>query len=77
MPREARRLLGIYQRRLRSNLLAPLRVLVGAGAPALADSLGAMIDGVYLREALAGRAPDRAAAAKAVEGAFRAALGGD
>lgn len=74
---EARRLLGIYQRRLRSNLLAPLRVLVGAGAPALADSLGAMIDGVYLREALAGRAPDRAAAAKAVEGAFRAALGGD
>lgn len=58
----ARRLLGVYQRRLRSNLSHALRDLAGQGAPALADTLGALIDGLYLREALAGRAPDAAAA---------------
>lgn len=58
----ARRLLGVYQRRLRSNLTHALRDLAGQGAPALADTLGALIDGLYLREALAGRAPDAAAA---------------
>lgn len=58
----ARRLLGVYQRRLRSNLRHALRDLAGQGAPALADTLGALIDGLYLREALAGRAPDAAAA---------------
>lgn len=58
----ARRLLGVYQRRLRSNLRHALRDLAGKGAPALADTLGALIDGLYLREALAGRAPDAAAA---------------
>ncbi|MDR5652248.1 choline-binding transcriptional repressor BetI [Ruixingdingia sedimenti] len=59
---EARRLLNIYHRRLHSNLLACLRPLVGARAPALADGLGAMIDGVYLRQALRQGAPDGAAA---------------
>ncbi len=49
---QARRLLTVYQRRLRSNLLHALRPLVGEGAGALADRLGAMIDGVYLRAAL-------------------------
>lgn len=58
----ARRLLGVYQRRLRSNLTHALRAPAGQGAPALADTLGALIDGLYLREALAGRAPDAAAA---------------
>ena len=58
----ARRLLGVYQRRLRSNLTHALRDLAGQGAPALADTLGALIDGLYLREALSGRAPDAAAA---------------
>ena len=64
---EAGRLLRIYQRRLCSNLVAPLRSLVGPRAEKVASALGAMIDGVYLREALSGRAPDRAAAVALVE----------
>jgi len=58
----ARRLLSVYQMRLRSNLTHALRHLAGRGAPAIADTLGALIDGLYLREALSGRAPDAAAA---------------
>ncbi|MDO5605666.1 MAG: transcriptional regulator BetI [Paracoccus sp. (in: a-proteobacteria)] len=46
------RLLSVYHRRLRSNLLADLRPLIGMRAEALADMLGALIDGVYLRRAL-------------------------
>lgn len=63
---EARRLLRVYQRRLRSNLRHPLRVLVGGRAEAVARGLGAMIDGVYIRAALAENAPDRAYALKIV-----------
>ena len=59
---EARRLLAVYQRRLRSNLLAGLRPLAGAQAVAIADGLGALIDGLYLREVLKSGPPDRAAA---------------
>ena len=59
---QARRLLAIYQRRLRSNLLAGLRPLAGAKAEALADGLAALIDGLYLREGLKPGAPDGAAA---------------
>jgi len=55
---EARRLLAVYQRRLRSNLLACLRPLAGARAEAVAEGLGALIDGVYLRKALKVGAPD-------------------
>ena len=58
----AKRLLAVYQRRLRSNLLVNLRPLVGNRAAALADGLGALIDGVYLREVLKHGAPDAAAA---------------
>lgn len=54
----AHRLWLVYQGRLSSNLRACLRPLVGAGAPALARRLGALIDGLYLREALSGAAPD-------------------
>ncbi len=72
---EAARLLRVYQRRLRSNLAASLRPLVGARAVEVADRLGAMIDGVYLREALAGRAPDRRAAVALVEGILKAEVG--
>jgi TetR/AcrR family transcriptional repressor of bet genes len=71
---EAARLLRIYQRRLKSNLCHSLRPLVGARAVALADSLSAMIDGVYLREALSGRAPDRVRAVGQVEGMLEAEL---
>ena len=59
---EARRLLAVYQRRLRSNLLVGLRPLAGARAELVADGLGALIDGVYLREVLKSGPPDRAAA---------------
>ena len=55
---EARRLLAVYQGRLRSNLMACLHPLVGPRAHDVARGLGALIDGVYLREALSGRAPD-------------------
>ena len=59
---EAKRLLAVYQRRLRSNLLSNLRPLVGERAAALADGMGALIDGVYLREVLKDGIPDAAAA---------------
>ncbi len=55
---EARRLLGVYQARLKSNLMVCLRPLAGDRAERVAQGLGALIDGVYLREALSGRAPD-------------------
>ena len=61
---EARRLLAVYQRRLRSNLLAGLRPLAGDRAEAVADGLGALIDGLYLREVLKSGAPDRVAAVR-------------
>jgi TetR/AcrR family transcriptional regulator, transcriptional repressor of bet genes len=60
---EAKRLLKIYQGRLRSNLLAELRQIAGPRAGPIADGLGALIDGLYLREVLKSGAPDGAAAA--------------
>lgn len=48
----ARRLLSVYQRRLHSNLLVVLRPILGARAESVAEALGALIDGMYLREAL-------------------------
>ncbi len=59
---EAKRLLAVYQRRLKSNLLVGLRPLAGARAEAIADGLGGLIDGLYLREVLKSGAPDGAAA---------------
>ena len=58
---EAARLLRIYHQRLRSNLLVGLRPLAGAGAERIARTLGALIDGLYLRAALAHDADARAA----------------
>lgn len=55
---EARRLLAVYQRRLRSNILSCLRPMAGARAEAIADGLGALIDGLYLREVLKSGPPD-------------------
>ncbi len=49
---EARRLLTVYQGRLRSNLLHGLRPLAGSHAPAIAERLAGLIDGLYLRAAL-------------------------
>jgi TetR/AcrR family transcriptional regulator, transcriptional repressor of bet genes len=63
---QARRLLAVYQRRLRSNLTQGLRPLVGARAGRVAEALASLIDGVYLRQVLAGDSPDRAAAVAVV-----------
>jgi TetR/AcrR family transcriptional repressor of bet genes len=59
---EAKRLLAVYQRRLRSNLVACLRPLAPARADEIAEGLGALIDGLYLREVLKSGPPDGAAA---------------
>lgn len=59
---EAKRLLKIYQGRLRSNLLAELRQIAGERAITIADGLGALIDGLYLREVLKSGPPDAAEA---------------
>jgi TetR/AcrR family transcriptional regulator, transcriptional repressor of bet genes len=49
----AQRLLVIYQRRLRSNLVHELRQIVGGDrAESAAQIVAAMIDGLYIREAL-------------------------
>ena len=54
---QAARLLSIYHRRLRSNLTHALRPQTGPDAPQLAETLGALIDGVYLRAVLDQRGP--------------------
>ncbi|MTH64521.1 choline-binding transcriptional repressor BetI [Paracoccus shanxieyensis] len=58
---EAARLLRVYHRRLHSNLMSVLRPLVGDQAANIAHTLGALIDGVYLRAALSD-APEAQAA---------------
>lgn len=63
---EAARLLQVYQRRMQSNLVHALKPLVGDRAEALAGGIGAMIDGVYIREALKHGTPDSVAAAAIV-----------
>ena len=49
---EARRLLSVYHRRLHSNLTHDLRALVGDRAADVAQRLGGLIDGIYLRFAV-------------------------
>jgi TetR/AcrR family transcriptional repressor of bet genes len=49
---QARRLLVVYQVRLRSNLRHALRPLYGAQAEELAERIAALIDGAYLRQSL-------------------------
>lgn len=60
---EAKRLLRIYQKRLHTNLVHDLRKLIGTQAEEAAHGLAAMIDGVYIRQALRDGAPDGASAA--------------
>lgn len=54
----AARLLRIYQRRLHTNLCHDLRPLVGDRAPAIAERLAGLIDGLYLRQGLRSGPPD-------------------
>lgn len=51
---EAKRLLNIYQRRMRSNLHYAFRQIDGVNARMLTRGLAAMIDGLYIRQALRG-----------------------
>ncbi|MFN3292974.1 MAG: choline-responsive transcriptional repressor BetI [Gemmobacter sp.] len=73
---QARRLLSIYERRLQSNLVACLRPLAGDRAPRIAEAAGAMIDGVYLRQALSRNAPDARAAVALIRAMLDAELKG-
>lgn len=65
---QARRLLVIYQRRLRANLTHALRPLIGARAAGAADRIAALIDGVYLQQSLGRDAPQGAQAVAQVLG---------
>ena len=53
-------MLAIYQGRVRSDLMAELRKLAGPRAGEIAEGLGALIDGLYLREVLKSGQPDGA-----------------
>lgn len=72
---EARHLLGIYARRLHSNLKDALAPLVGRDrSEKIAEGIAALIDGLWLRAAL-GYGPDTSAAAIAmVEDHYEAML---
>ncbi|SEM68919.1 transcriptional regulator, TetR family [Loktanella fryxellensis] len=69
---QASHLLGIYQRRLRSNLTHALRGQL-ADPAAAADLLAALIDGLYIRQALAAPDTDASAIALKLLGTLRAA----
>lgn len=56
-----RRLLRIYARRLHSNLMSGLRLLMD-DAERVAEGIAALIDGLYIRRALKDGAPDAASA---------------
>ncbi|MBV7409099.1 transcriptional regulator BetI [Maritimibacter sp. DP1N21-5] len=62
----AARLLAVYHRRLRSNLMHDLRPLVGLRAGEVAEVIGALIDGVYLRHALGDLTDGELAAARVI-----------
>lgn len=65
---EARNLLTIYHRRLRSNLCHALRPVVGAKANLVAERIAVLIDGAYLRQSLGEGAPDSDAAVRQILG---------
>ncbi|WP_146589780.1 choline-binding transcriptional repressor BetI [Puniceibacterium confluentis] len=63
---DAARLLRVYRLRLQSNLTHALRVHVRNPEP-LAEALGAMIDGIYLRAALQGVGFEKDAEARVMD----------
>ncbi|MCE8006191.1 MAG: transcriptional regulator BetI [Aestuariivita sp.] len=62
---KTRRLLTVYHRRLRSNLMVGFRPLV-SDPEAASETIGALIDGVYLRQVLRPEAMSNAAAIELV-----------
>ena len=66
---QARRLLGVYARRLNSNLVDALtRIAPRTDALRIAEGIAALIDGLYIRRALKDGPPDPASAIALVEG---------
>ena len=72
---QARRLLSLYQRRLQSNLAYDLRPLVGDRAAGIAQRLGGLIDGLYMRHALDSSAETGELAAGQVLAALETEIG--
>ncbi len=65
---QARRLLGVYARRLNSNLVdALIRLAPRADASRIAEGIAALIDGLYIRRALKDGPADPASAIALVE----------
>jgi TetR/AcrR family transcriptional repressor of bet genes len=65
---QARRLLGVYARRLNSNLVDALtRLVPRPDALRIAEGIAALIDGLYIRRALKDGPPDPASAIALVE----------
>jgi TetR/AcrR family transcriptional repressor of bet genes len=65
---QARRLLGVYARRLNSNLVDALtRIAPRADALRIAEGIAALIDGLYIRRALKDGPPNPASAIALVE----------
>jgi TetR/AcrR family transcriptional repressor of bet genes len=72
---DARRLLRVYRRRLESNLLHPLRELTTRdNAARVAETVAALIDGLWIRRSLSDASPDSDGAAELVESAVGEAL---
>lgn len=70
---QTRRLLSVYHRRLRSNLMVGFKPLVGDPAAA-SETIGALIDGVYLRQVLRPEAMSNAEATQMVLAAVQRLL---
>ena len=65
---QARRLLGVYARRLNSNLVDALaRIAPRSDGLRIAEGIAALIDGLYIRRALKDGTPDPASAIALVE----------
>src|SRR5690606_907182 len=72
-----RRLLRVYARRLHSNLMSGLCALMPrAEAERSAESIAALIDGLYIRRALKDGTPNAASAIAIVEDHFATRLSG-
>ncbi|SOH95482.1 transcriptional regulator, TetR family [Monaibacterium marinum] len=71
---EANRLLNVYQRRLRTNLMHDLRPLVSGDPYTLAETIASLIDGFYIRQALQGAQGGRLEAIAAIEQVIDMAL---
>ncbi|MGD9915609.1 MAG: transcriptional regulator BetI [Rhizobiaceae bacterium] len=65
---ELRRLLRVYARRLHSDLMSGLTGLLARNeAERTAETIAALIDGLYIRRALKDSAPDAASAIRVIE----------